>query len=156
MATDEKLISELNNLIEINNDRIEGYEKAAEEIKIQDAELYGMFHSMANDSKTFVRELTQEVIKLGGEFSTDTTSKGKVYRAWMDVKKSFSGNDRKVMLEACEFGEDAAQKTYNAALSSDIFISPQLKTIIAEQQATLKTAHDLIKKYRDAYQPAEL
>jgi hypothetical protein len=33
----------------------------------------------------------------------------------MDVKVSFSGNDRQAILESCEFGEDAAQKAYKDA-----------------------------------------
>jgi uncharacterized protein (TIGR02284 family) len=151
MATNEKLVSVLNNLIEINNDRIAGYEKAEQESKTHDSDLQAIFHSMANDSRKFVRELTQAVINLGGEFSTDTTNKGKVYRVWMDIKATFAGNDREAMLDACEFGEDAAQKAYTETLASDTEISPQIRTIIAEQQAALKTAHDLIKKYRDAY-----
>jgi uncharacterized protein (TIGR02284 family) len=154
MATNEKLISALNNLIEINNDRISGYEKAEEETKSHDSDLYGIFHSLANDSRNFVRELTQEVIKLGGEFSTGTTNKGKVYRVWMDIKATFAGNDREAMLEACEFGEDAAQKAYAEAMASDVEMSPQIRTILAEQQASLKTAHDLINKYRNKHQEA--
>jgi uncharacterized protein (TIGR02284 family) len=155
MATHEKLIRALNNLVEINNDRIAGYEKAEEESKAHDSDLQGIFHTMANDSRKFVRELTQEVINLGGEFSTDTTNKGKVYRVWMDIKATFAGNDREAMLEACEFGEDAALKAYMDVLASGIEISPGIRTILAEQQASLKTAHDLIKKYRDAYHEAD-
>jgi len=155
MATHEKLTRALNNLVEINNDRIAGYEKAEEESKTHDSDLQGIFHTMANDSRKFVRELTQEVINLGGEFSTDSTNKGKLYRAWMDIKATFAGNDREAMLEACEFGEDAALKAYMDVLASGIEISPRIRTILAEQQASLKTAHDLIKKYRDAYHEAD-
>ncbi|MEO6718703.1 MAG: PA2169 family four-helix-bundle protein [Ferruginibacter sp.] len=154
MATNEKLINVLNNLIEINNDRIVGYEKAEQESKSHDSDLQAIFHSMANDSRKFVRELTQAVINLGGEFSTDTTNKGKVYRVWMDIKATFAGNDRQAMLDACEFGEDAAQRAYTDALNSSTEISPQIRTIIAEQQATLKTAHDLVKRYGNAYHNA--
>jgi len=149
MQTTEKLVAVLNNLIEINNDRIAGYEKASEETKTHDTDLQGLFLSMANDSKNYARELTQEVIKSGGEFSTETTNKGKVYRVWMDVKATFAGNDRQAILDSCEYGEDEAQKAYTDALSSDAEMSAQVRTIIAEQQASLKTAHDLIKKYRN-------
>jgi uncharacterized protein (TIGR02284 family) len=154
MATHEKLIRALNNLVEINNDRIAGYEKAEEESKTHDSDLQGIFHTMANDSRKFVRELTQEVINLGGEFSTDS-NKEKLYRVWMDIKVTFAGNNREAMLEACELGEDAAQKAYMDLLASGIEISPRIRTILAEQQASLKTAHDLIKKYRDAYHEAD-
>lgn len=149
MSTNEKLVNILNHLIEINNDRIAGYEKAVEETKAHDVDLQAIFRSMINDSKSYTQELTKQVISLGGEFSTETTNKGKVYRVWMDVKATFAGNDRQAILDSCEYGEDEAQKAYTAALSSDAEISPQVRTIIAEQQASLKTAHDLIKKFRN-------
>jgi uncharacterized protein (TIGR02284 family) len=69
----------------------------------------------------------------------------------MDVKAIFTGKDRQAILENCEFGEDAAQKAYKAALASDAEISSETRQLITDQQASLKTAHDLIKKYRDAH-----
>ena len=44
---------------------------------------------------------------------------GKIYRTWMDVKAAFARKERLSVLEACEFGEDAAQRAYEAALASD-------------------------------------
>ena len=79
----------LNDLIEINNDRIKGYELVATELKETDADLLAIFRSMANDSRYYAAELTQVVNALGGQSSTDTTKKGKVYRAWMHVKTTF-------------------------------------------------------------------
>ncbi|MBC7509159.1 MAG: aldehyde dehydrogenase, partial [Ferruginibacter sp.] len=52
---------------------------------------------------------------------------------------------------SCEFGEDAAQKAYTTALASDAEISAEVRTLITDQQATLKIAHNLIKKYRDLH-----
>jgi uncharacterized protein (TIGR02284 family) len=68
----------------------------------------------------------------------------------MDVKATFTGNDRQSILNACEFGEDAAQKAYKDALASDAEIDVTTRQLITTQQASLKTSHDLIKKYRDA------
>ena len=151
MQTNEKLTEVLNDLIEINNDRVKGYEKAVEETKDLDVDLQAIFHSMANDSRKYAAELTQEVNKLGGESTRDTTTSGKIYRAWMDVKAAFSGHDRQSVLESCEFGEDAAQKAYTTALASDAEISADVRQLITGQQATLKIAHNLIKKYRDLH-----
>jgi uncharacterized protein (TIGR02284 family) len=68
----------------------------------------------------------------------------------MDVKVTFSGKDRQTILDSCEFGEDAAQKAYRTALGSDAEISANTRQLITEQQESLKTSHDTIKKYRDA------
>ncbi len=151
METNENLIEVLNDLIEINNDRVTGYEKAVEDTKELDVDLKAIFHSMANDSRKYAAELTEEVNNLGGEPATGSTNKGKIYRVWMDVKATFSGHGRQSVLESCEFGEDAAQRAYTEALASDAEIDASTRKLITDQQASLKTAHDLIKKYRDAH-----
>ena len=151
MQTNEKIVEVLNDLIEINNDRVTGYEKAIEETKDLDVDLRAIFQSMANDSRKYAAELTQEVNRFGGEATTDTTTSGKIYRAWMDVKATFTSHDRQSVLESCEFGEDAAQKAYNAALASDAEMSAEIRQLITSQQATLRIAHDLIKKYRELH-----
>lgn len=151
MQTNEKIVEVLNDLIEINNDRVTGYEKAIEETKDLDVDLRAIFQSMANDSRKYAAELTQEVNRFGGEATTDTTTSGKIYRAWMDVKATFTSHDRQSVLESCEFGEDAGQKAYNAALASDAEMSAEIRQLITSQQATLRIAHDLIKKYRDLH-----
>ncbi len=151
MTTNDKLVGVLNDLIEINNDRVNGYERASDESKDRDVDLQAIFNKMADDSRGYAAELSQEVRRLGGTPDTGTTNSGKLYRVWMDVKTLFTGKDRQAILENCEFGEDAAQKAYREALASDAEISADTRKLITEQQAELKTAHDLIKKYRDAH-----
>lgn len=151
METNEKLVEVLNDLIEINNDRVKGYQKATEEIKNLDLDLHAIFESLANDSRKYAAELIQEVNILGGEFSTDTTTSGKIYRTWMSIKATFTGHDRQSVLESCEYGEDAAQKAYTEALASDAEMNAKVRQLITDQQASLKIAHNLIKKYRDLH-----
>lgn len=150
MATNEKLAEVLNDLIEINNDRITGYEKAADETKDTDVDLQAIFHKMADESRKYKSELTQAVSNLGGDPETSaTTNSGKIYRIWMDVKATFTGHNRHAILENCEFGEDAAQKAYKMALESDAEMDADTRQLITSQQSTLKASHDIIKKYRD-------
>ena len=151
MATNENLVGVLNDLIRINNDRIEGYHKANNEARDVDADLRAIFTRMADESREYVAELIQEVVKLGGEPATGTTASGKIYRAWMDVKATFTGHDRESVLAACEFGEDAAQKAYKSALESDAEMTADVRQLIANQKSSLKTSHDVIKKYRDMH-----
>ncbi|MEJ7627118.1 MAG: PA2169 family four-helix-bundle protein [Ferruginibacter sp.] len=149
MTTNENLAEVLNDLIEINNDRITGYEKAADETKDTDVDLQAIFHKMADESRKYKTELTQAVTRLGATPATGTTNSGKIYRIWMDVKATFSGHDRQAVLENCEFGEDAAQKAYKMALASDAEIDAETRQLITSQQASLKNSHDIIKKARD-------
>lgn len=144
-----ELTEVLNDLIKINNDRITGYEKAATESKDIDIDLQAIFNKMADESRKYVAELTHQVTSLGGESEGGSTTMGKLYRAWMDVKATFTGKDRTAILSSCEFGEDAAQKAYKDALASDADIDTETRQLITTQQASLKSSHDLIKKYRD-------
>ena len=77
-----------------------------------------------------------------------TTTSGKIYRAWMDVKALFTGNDHQTILNNCEYGEDAAQKAYNEALKTDN-LPAYLYALINRQKDELKKAHDEIKSLRD-------
>jgi len=138
----------LNDLIQINNDRIEGYEKAIKELDPADSDLKALFVKMIGESHKHKLALATEVQALGTDAETGTTGSGKIYRAWMDVKAIFTGHDRKTVLNNCEFGEDAAQKAYKTALESDD-LSANLREIISEQKTELRASHDQIKSLRD-------
>lgn len=152
MTSNKKLAGVLNDLIAINNDRIEGYEKAIATIETIDIDLKTLFQNMASHSRKHKDELVQLVARLGEEIETGTTISGKIYRAWMDVKATFTGKDRTTALESCEFGEDAALKAYDEALSSDAPMSVEARQLITEQRASLKADHDKIKALRDMHQ----
>lgn len=151
MATNDNLIEVLNDLVRINNDRVEGYERACREAKDIDVDLRAIFNRFADESRQYAAELTTEVVKLGGEPATGTTASGKIYRVWMDVKATFTGHDRESVLASCEFGEDAAQKAYELALKSDAEMPSDIRQVITNQKASLRTSHDLVKKYRDMH-----
>ena len=137
----------LNDLVEINNDRVAGYEKAAG--KTKDTDLNSLFADMARQSKEFVSELKGLVRSEGEEPAKGTTVRGKIYRAWMDVKQTFSGDDRKSILSSCEFGEDAAQRAYENALK-DSELSPSVRQILEKEKSSLRQSHDRIRDMRDA------
>lgn len=139
----------LNDLIQINNDRIVGYERAMKELKDEDGDLKELFRDMIRESHTFKMDLATEVSASGADTETGTTNSGKIYRAWMDVKAMFTGHDRKTVLSNCETGEDAAQKAYKSALE-DEDLPEYLHSIILSQKEKLKRSHDRIKTLRDS------
>jgi uncharacterized protein (TIGR02284 family) len=151
MQNQEELVSVLNDLVRINNDRIVGYERAAQESKNVDVDLIRTFNEMADQSRKYKAELVQHITALGGEVASDTTVSGKVYRVWMDLKAAITGKDRESILGSCEYGEDVAQRAYEAALESDAYMSTEVRQLISSQKSSLKTSHDLIKKYRDLH-----
>ena len=50
----EKQIGIVNDLIRINNDRVEGYEKAIDELKDEDADLKTLFSRYVSESRLFM------------------------------------------------------------------------------------------------------
>ncbi len=106
----EKSIEVLNKLIEINNDRIEGYETASKETN--ETDLKTLFSQLIQTSKKCRQELVDQVQKLGGKVNEGTRITGKFFRAWMDVKAALTNKDRKAILSSCEQGEDVAKDTY--------------------------------------------
>lgn len=151
MESNEKVIGILNDLIRINHDRVEGYKKAIDELKNEDGDLKTLFSRYIQESNQYASELTTEVSRLGGDPADGTTNSGKIYRVWMDLKAAISGDDRKAVLENCEFGEDAAQKAYDMALNSDVELESTLRDLIVRQKAQLKTGHDEVKRLRDMH-----
>jgi len=145
----EKTIEVLNTLITINNDRIEGYETAAGETQEQDLKtLFAQFSATSQKCKT---ELNNQVSKLGGTPAEGTTTSGKFFRVWMDVKAALSGKDRKVILDSCEYGEDMAKGTYKKALEKDsVNLSIEQQNMIKAQHTLLLADHDKVKMMRDA------
>jgi len=149
MYVNEKTSEVLNDLIRINNDRIKGYEKATNETDVKDVDLQVIFRQLSAESRSYVNDLSGYVAISGTEVENDTTVRGKIYRAWMDVKATFTGKDRKSILASCEFGEDAAQKAYDSALSGDAELPAEVRQLIMDQKSSLKKSHDRIKALRD-------
>ena len=136
----------LRDLIRINNDRVTGYSKAATQTDEQD--LQSLFSHLAQQSRQFASDLRRLVSDNDKNVTDETTTAGKIYRTWMDVKATFGGDDRKGILASCEFGEDAAQKAYKEALEDDD-LTPDVRATVEKQKATLRQAHDKIKMMRD-------
>lgn len=145
----EKTIDVLNSLIVINNDRIEGYERAYKET--DEADLKSLFSKMSSTSQRCKSELVAEVRKLGGEPEEGTTNSGKLFRIWMDIKSALSGKDRKAIISSCEFGEDFAVKTYQEALDTNSGeLSPELHNLISSQYTLIKSDHDAVRTLRES------
>lgn len=144
----EKSIKVLNNLIEINNDRIEGYETALNETN--EADLRSLFNRYIASSRRFKTELIAEVTRLGGTPEEGTRASGKIYRAWMEVKAALTGKDRKTVLNSCEYGEDVAVDTYKDAMEDHFAdLSDAQQKMVSSQYGQIKADHDAIRSLRD-------
>ena len=143
----QKSIDALNNLLEINNDRIEGYKHALKET--EESDLKTLFSEFANTSYKCQLELSAEVEKLGGKPVEGTRNTGKLYRTWMDLKAALTNKDRKAILNSCEYGEDVAVKNYEDTLKGDALETP-VYNLVNSQLGKIKSEHDKIKSLRDS------
>ena len=148
VETNEKIVDALNKLVQINNDRIEGYGNATNET--EDVELKRLFNGMMAKSQMLKSQLANEVIQRGGKPTESTTTLGKAFRVWMDFKAVLTGKDRKAILASCEFGEDAAQDTYAGVIKNGNDELPSyIITLITEQKAQLSQDHNRVKSLRN-------
>ena len=150
METIEKTTEVLNDLIEINNDRIAGFEHAIKGLEESDFGLKTVFEDFTHQSSEYVSQLRNAVSKVGGEIDNGNSVSGTIHRTWLDVKATFSGHDRKSVLQECERGEDAIKKAYKDALAPDSGLSTEFTSLISEQQQGITAAHDKIKALRDS------
>ncbi len=150
METIEKSVEVLNDLIEINNDRVAGFAHAMKQLEGSDGDLMAIFETYSQESRQNVHELSRAVDQLGTDADVDATSSGgAIHRAWLDVKATFGGHDRKSILEECERGEDAIKKAYKSALNEHDELRSDLVQLISKQQQGIVSAHDKIKSLRD-------
>ena len=95
--------------------------------------------------------------QLGGTPVEGTKLAFKFFKVWMEVKAAFSGNDRKMILDSCEYGEDMAVGIYKQVITDNLqnFTEDQ-KIMLKTQHLLIKSNHDTIKGLRDALLEANL
>jgi uncharacterized protein (TIGR02284 family) len=137
---EQKMIDVLNSVIEINNDRIEGYETALNVIEsTDDHDLKILFANFQYTSQECRLELVKEVDELGGVSTEDTKLSGKIHRIWIDFKAAVTGKDRVAILASCEYGDETAIELYE-----DVLVNHS-EEITQKQQEILRKQYSLIK-----------
>lgn len=149
METTNETISVLNDLIEINNDRVAGFEKVLADINDENVDLKALFQDYATQSRKFSQELTALSAVRGGDTDTGNSVGSRLHRAWIDVKSLFGGSDRESILNEAERGEDAIKKAYQTALT-DGELSGEALSTVREQSQHINAAHDRIRDLRNA------
>lgn len=133
----------LHELLLFVNDRIEGYQRAADES--QDTQLKGYYKQLVSQSQQFANKLNQFLRQQDGSEEAGTTLKGKLYRAWMDTKAAVTGFDEKAVLGSNIYGEEWAIKAYEEALN-DNTLSGSLRVEVERQYAQSKKTYKELQK----------
>lgn len=138
----------LSDLLKINRDRVEGYIKAS--CDTEEPSLKALFDNMADQSRQNIKDITREILEHNGRSGpTETTYGGKIYEAWETFKAKFSDNSIKNVLTSCESRESAALHIYTQAKKKSFNV--QLTSLIDNQALSIKSSHEVIKVYRQAY-----
>ena len=149
MASNEEVISTLNNLIETCRDGQQGFQTAAEAVERGD--LKQLFHGYSQQRASFVGELQGEVRRLGGDPENAGSVAATLHRGWIDLKAAVTGRDDAAILAECERGEDSAVSNYRDALGVDL--PANVRSIVERQFGEVKEAHDRVRsleKVREA------
>ncbi|AYZ35362.1 PA2169 family four-helix-bundle protein [Chryseobacterium indologenes] len=136
----EKTVSVLNDLLNITNDRIEGFKKVEDKVWNTHTSLKSDYDQMVAQSQVMKTELIRLITERGGNPDNTTSTAGALHRAWIDVKNSFSGDKTESTLENVVFGEKAAIKAYEDALDSGD-LCPQSTTVVSDQLHHLKSSY---------------
>ncbi|WP_462265206.1 PA2169 family four-helix-bundle protein [Mucilaginibacter sp.] len=139
----------LNDLVNINNDRINGYEKATKKIGDGHEDLKAIFTRIIGESHHNKMALGTEIQTFRKDIEDTNTTSGDLHRTWLSVKAFFTSDNEKSVLEECETGEDAIKKAYTTAIE-DEELPAYVKDILSEQQQKILASHNEIKALRDA------
>ena len=148
MIKNEDIVDDLNELVKINNDRIQGYLKAVEDT--EDTQLDHLFNEMIVQSQNFRSQLADHIVRIDGTAVTDTTSTdvgSKIHRAWIDIKSAVTGKDRDTVLSSVTFGENAAVEAYESAVENDK-LPAYIKEDISAQLSQLKASRDKMESMK--------
>jgi len=136
----EKTVSTLNDLLNITNDRIEGFSKVEDKVWENHSGLRADYDQMVSQSQQMKSDLIKKINEHGGDADNSTSTAGALHRAWIDVKNAFSGDKSEATLENVVFGEKAAIDAYQDALDSGD-LDPDCAKIVSDHLHHLKSSY---------------
>lgn len=132
---DQEIYTLLDDLMTKNKDAEAGYRKAAD--SLSDLEMKAVFIRYAQRRANFVKELKQEILDLGGGYTTGTSFASSAHRVWMDMVSTFTGKDSTFIYEECLRGEKASLQEYEDATSNNL-LPDSTKELIERHQGYIK------------------
>lgn len=137
--TNDKSRKQIEHLLLICNDGIEGYKKAADQSK--GIEFTTLFTDYVIQRTAYANALKEHIKALGGDSDNQTGGTvGVLHRLWTDIKYKLSSDEEQVALEACIEGEKAAIAAYDEVLADAADLSSELTELIQDQRDGIERA----------------
>lgn len=143
-------VSTLNDLLQITNDRIEGFNKVEDKVWEKYPNLKSDYNNMVDQSQKMRLELKSLISERNGDADDSTTVAGGLHRTWIDVKNAFSSDNAESTLENVTFGENAAIEAYKKALDSGE-LCPESSRVVQDQLHSLKASYEKFKNLENRH-----
>ncbi|MEM1327558.1 MAG: PA2169 family four-helix-bundle protein [Bacteroidota bacterium] len=129
-----EMTSALNDLLTRSYDAVKGYEEAANEVN--HLQLRQWMHNNAENRKTFISELENQIKNLGGTPDRGSSFLSSLHRIWIEYKANITDGDEAV-LEECIRGEERAVEDYDKVLNNVTF-DTSINSILTRQRNDIK------------------
>lgn len=143
-------VSTLNDLLQITNDRIEGFNKVEDKVWEKYPNLKSDYTNMVEQSQKMRLDLKNLISERNGDADDSTTVAGGLHRTWIDVKNAFSSDNAESTLENVTFGENAAIEAYEKALDSGD-LCPESSRVVQDKLHSLKASYEKFKNLENRH-----
>jgi uncharacterized protein (TIGR02284 family) len=97
-----------------------------------------IFERYAAERARFAKSVDDAVRALGLDSPQEGSALGSLHRGWLNAVSTVARGNPKAVLTECQRGEDAALKTYRAALRAEL--PTDVREVIQEQYEAIKKA----------------
>ncbi len=142
----DKLVDNLQELLEKNYDAEKGFTKAMKDAK--GSNLKKFLQQQAAQRSRFATELDQQIRNLNEEPKDSGSFTGDLHRTWIDIKSAIAGNTDEAVLEECIRGEKASWNEYEEKLKEQNF-PPHISTVLQKQASEIHNTLNSVKTLED-------
>ncbi|CAM3366620.1 ferritin-like domain-containing protein [Aequorivita lipolytica] len=142
----DKLVDNLQELLEKNYDAQKGFTKAMEDAK--NANLKNFLKHQAAQRNRFATELDNEIRNLNEKPKESGSLTGDLHRTWIDIKSAVAGNTDEAVLEECIRGEKASWEEYDEKLKEQNF-PPNISSVLNKQASEIHDTLNRVKTLED-------
>ncbi|HBC04746.1 MAG: hypothetical protein CL528_10505 [Aequorivita sp.] len=142
----EKLVDNLQELLEKNYDAEKGFTKAMKDAKNNNLKKF--LQQQALQRNRFATELDQQIRNLNETPKESGSFTGDLHRTWIDIKSAVAGNTDEAVLEECIRGEKASWNEYEKKLKENNF-PPTISNVLQKQASEIHTTLNSVKTLED-------